>query len=172
MYCSGCGQALTPGQPVCPRCGRPLAVGIPAVPGLGFQLENYGGKVRALSVVWYIYAGINAIVSFAGIAFARFFIEHGWRPMQHGVWMYGLIRPEWFGPAIMQFLWLLAALWCAFLFAVGWGLAHHEPWGRTVAIVAGFINLIKFFPVGTALGIWTLVVLMGYQNQALYDQLQ
>jgi hypothetical protein len=27
------------------------------------------------------------------------------------------------------------------------------------------------FPVGTALGIWTLVILMGYRNATLYDQL-
>jgi hypothetical protein len=37
--------------------------------------------------------------------------------------------------------------------------------------VAAFLNLFKFVPIGTALGIWTLVVLMGYRNQTLYEQL-
>jgi hypothetical protein len=39
-----------------------------------------------------------------------------------------------------------------------------------VAIIAAIFSLLKF-PFGTALGIWTLVVLLGYQNSALYDQL-
>jgi hypothetical protein len=39
-----------------------------------------------------------------------------------------------------------------------------------VAIVAAFLSLLKF-PIGTAIGIWTLVTLMGYRNQTLYDQL-
>jgi hypothetical protein len=55
MYCSACGQALVPGQPVCPQCGRPVAAQIPAVPNLDFQLQNYAGRVRALSIVWFIY---------------------------------------------------------------------------------------------------------------------
>jgi hypothetical protein len=39
-----------------------------------------------------------------------------------------------------------------------------------VAIVAAFLILLHF-PIGTALAIWTLVVLMGYRNATLYDQL-
>ena len=39
-----------------------------------------------------------------------------------------------------------------------------------MAIVAAVLSLLKF-PFGTALGIWTLVVLLGYQNTTLYEQL-
>jgi hypothetical protein len=39
-----------------------------------------------------------------------------------------------------------------------------------VAIVAAFLSLLKF-PLGTAMGIWTLVVLLGYRNATLYEQL-
>ena len=56
MYCSGCGQALAPGQGFCPACGRPAVTAGPSVPGMEFQLQNYAGKVRALSIVWFIYA--------------------------------------------------------------------------------------------------------------------
>jgi hypothetical protein len=40
-----------------------------------------------------------------------------------------------------------------------------------VAIVAAFLSLLKF-PFGTALGIWTLVMLLGYRNTTLYQTLQ
>jgi hypothetical protein len=39
-----------------------------------------------------------------------------------------------------------------------------------VAIVAAFLSLLKF-PFGTALGIWTLITLLGYRNSTLYSQL-
>ena len=61
MYCSGCGQALAPGQPVCPRCGRPVAVTSPALPMFQFELATYASKIRALSVVWFIYAGLTLV---------------------------------------------------------------------------------------------------------------
>jgi hypothetical protein len=169
MYCSGCGQALEPGQGFCNRCGRPVPVA-PSVPGLQFQLSAYASRIRALSVVWFIYAGLTLVFSFMGMAFARAFMFRHFGPWPHGPWMNGPFRPEWFGPAILQFLWLFALLYAVLLFAAGWGLMQHAPWGRIAAIVAAFLNLFKF-PFGTALGIWTLVTLMGYRNQTLYDQL-
>jgi len=47
---------------------------------------------------------------------------------------------------------------------------EHAQWGRLLAIVAAIFCLLKF-PFGTALGIWTLVMLLGYRNSTLYDQL-
>jgi hypothetical protein len=47
---------------------------------------------------------------------------------------------------------------------------QHAQWGRMVAIVAAIICLIKI-PFGTAMGIWTLVMLLGYRNGTLYEQL-
>jgi hypothetical protein len=76
----------------------------------------------------------------------------------------------WFGPALLQFVWIFLVLRAALAIAAGWGLMEHTQWGRMVAIIAAIFSLLKF-PFGTALGIWTLVVLLGYQNSALYDQL-
>ena len=45
MFCSGCGQTLMAGQPICPNCGRPATAPLPSVPGFPFQLQEYAGKV-------------------------------------------------------------------------------------------------------------------------------
>jgi hypothetical protein len=169
MYCSGCGQGLEPGQGVCPRCGRPVAMGVPSVPGLQIQLDSYAGKIRALSMVWFIYGALTLVFSFVGMAFARAFMNHHFGPWGHG-WTDGPFRPEWFGPGFLHFIWVFIVLRAALLFAAGWGLMQREPWGRIVAIVAAFLSILKF-PFGTALAIWTLVTLMGYRNQSLYEQL-
>lgn len=165
MYCSGCGQVMDPGQAFCPKCGRPLAPTVPPVPGLEFQLESYSGKLRALAIFWYVYAGLSLLLGFAGITFARAFMSGSFGP-----WMHGPMPPMWLGPAFLHFIWIFLVLRAGLAVAAGWGLMEHAQWGRLVAIVASVFCILKF-PFGTALAIWTLVTLLGYRNSSLYDQL-
>jgi len=58
----------------------------------------------------------------------------------------------------------------ALALASGWGLIQHARWGRIFAIFVAIVSLFRF-PLGTALGIWTLVVLLGARNAVLYEQL-
>jgi hypothetical protein len=170
MYCSGCGQALLAGQPACPRCGRPNTAQIPPIPGLQFQLQSYAGKVRALSIVWFIYAGLSLALGIVGLAFANAFMSGRFGSWGHGNWNDGPFRPEWFGPAMVHFVWILVVLRSGLALVAAWGLMERAQWGRVVAIIAAILSLLKF-PFGTALGIWTLVMLLGYRNSTLYEQL-
>lgn len=165
MFCSGCGTTLAAGQPICPQCGRPvLAAPMPPVPGFQFELNAYAGKLRALSVVWYIYGGLSLLFGILGLAFADAFFSGRMR-----WWTHGPMPPHmWFGPELIHFAWIFVVLRSALALAAGWGLMERTSWGRIVAIVAAFLSLLKI-PVGTALGIWTLVVLLGYRNTTLYD---
>lgn len=170
MYCSGCGQVLAPGQTVCPQCGRPAMAPIPAVPGLEYQLQSYAGKVKALSIVWFVYAGLVAVTGVASLAFANMFFNGHFGYWMHGPWMHGPFPPEVLGPVLMRFAWVAMLVRAGLAAAAGRGLYERTPWGRIVAIVAAILCLLKF-PLGTALGIWTLVVLLGYRNSTLYEQL-
>jgi hypothetical protein len=170
MYCSGCGQALPPGQGICPQCGRPAAMPVPPVPGLQFEVQNYAGKVRALGVVWFIYAGFSLLRGIIGLAFANAFLFGQFGPWMQGPWAHGPLPPMLLGPAILHFAWIFVVLRSGLALAAGWGLLQRTQWGRIVAIVAAFLSLLRI-PFGTALGIWTLVVLLGYRNSTLYEQL-
>ena len=169
MYCSGCGHQFEPGKTFCSTCGRPAAAAVPPVPGLQFLLESYAGKIRALSIVWFVYAGLSLLFGLAGLTFAKAFFSGGFGPWAHG-WMNGSTPPFWMGPAFFHLIWIFLVLRAALAIAAGWGLMEHTQWGRMVAIVAAIFSLLKF-PFGTAIGIWTLVVLLGYRNSTLYDQL-
>ncbi len=170
MFCSGCGQAVAPGQTVCAQCGRPLAAPVPPVPGLEFELQNYAGKVRALSVVWFLYAGLSLLAGVIGMTFARQFVDgHFFGFWMHGPWGPGGF-PPFLGPAFLHLVWVVVIVRSGMALMAGWGLMERAPWGRVVAIVAAFLGILKF-PIGTAIGVWTLVVLMGYRNSTLYDQL-
>jgi hypothetical protein len=177
MYCSGCGQPVTPGQLVCPQCGRPIAAQpippVPPVPDLGFQLATYANRIKALSTVWFIYGALVLVTGMIGLAFANSFLNGGFGPWSHAPWAHGPFPFPFgpgFGPAIIRFAWVMVILRAVLAFAAGWGLMEREQWGRIVAIVAAFLSILKI-PFGTALGIWTLVTLLGYRNSTLYDQL-
>jgi hypothetical protein len=139
---------------------------------LEFQVQTYAGKVKALSVVWFIYAAFSLLAGFAGLAFARAFFNGNFGPWMHGPWGNGNpMPPFWFGPAILHLAWVFIIVRFALALIAAWGLLEHAQWGRILAIVAAIFNILKF-PFGTAIGIWTLVVLLGYRNSTLYDQLQ
>ena len=61
---------------------------------------------------------------------------------------------------------VLAKAACGFL--AGWGLLHREPWARVLALVLGFIALIHI-PFGTALGVYTLWVLLPGESHDEYE---
>ena len=171
MFCSGCGYALESGQGFCPQCGRPavpIAPGVPPappMPGLQFQLAGYANKVRLLGILWLVYAGISLLFGFAGLAFAHAFLGGGFGP-----WMHGPLPHNWIFPWALHFAWLVLLVRAALAAVAGWGLLERTQWGRIVAIVAAILSLIRI-PLGTALGIATLIILLGYRNSALYEQL-
>lgn len=169
MYCSGCGFGLAPGQPICPQCGRPVVmVAPPPVPAFQFELAGYASKMRALSTVWFIYGGLGLVFSFVFMAFGGswFSAHNGW--WMHGPWGHGPFF--WFGPGMLHFVWAFLVARTVLALMAGYGLLKRAPWGRMVAIVAAFFSILRF-PFGTALAVWTLIMLIGFRNSTLYAQI-
>ncbi len=165
MYCSGCGRSLEQGQVICPQCNRPVAPAVPPVPGFEFVLAGYASKIRVLGILWLVYAGITLIFGFAGLAFAHAFMSGGFGP-----WMHGHAPQMWFFPGLLRFAWVFLLGRAVLAAVAGWGLLERTQWGRIVAIVAAILSLIRI-PLGTALGIATLIILIGTRNWTLYEDL-
>jgi hypothetical protein len=170
MFCSGCGLPVTPGMSFCPQCSRPVAAPIPTMPGMEFQIQNYAGKVRSLGVVWFIYAGWSLLSGILGLAFAQAFFAGRFGFFAHGPFVNGPWGNPFFGHFMLHSIWAFLIVRSALALAAGWGLMERTEWGRPVALVAAFFSILKF-PFGTAIAIWTFVVLMGYRNSTLYNQL-
>jgi hypothetical protein len=166
MFCSGCGRALEQGKIVCPQCSRPVAPQVPPVPGFEFVLAAYASKIRVLGILWLVYAGLSLIAGFAGLAFADAFLSRGFGP-----WMNGHGPQMWFFPALLRFAWIFVTGRAVLAAIAGWGLLERTQWGRIVAIVAAILNLFHFFPLGLAIGIATLIILIGTRNWMLYEEL-
>jgi hypothetical protein len=52
----------------------------------------------------------------------------------------------------------------------GWGLLARQPWARMLAIVSGALSLLDI-PFGTALGIYTLWVMLPPESEQEYRTL-
>jgi len=165
MYCSGCGRSLEQGQLICPQCNRPVAPAVPPVPGFEFVLAGYAAKVRVLGILWLVYAGISLLFGFIGLAFLHSIFSGG-----AGLWAHGPLPHAWFFPGLLRFAWIFLLGRAALAAVAGWGLIERTQWGRIVAIVAAILSLIRI-PLGTALGIATLIILIGTRNWMLYEEL-
>lgn len=150
MFCHFCGGQLQAGAAFCPSCGKPIA-SAPLMPARG----RIAGHVRLLGIFW---LAISAIHLIPGLFLLAFF---------------GRMMP-FPGPGVPYFVHgILQAVGWVFLtgsvlgLIAGWGLLDRQPWARMLAIVMGVINLINM-PFGTALGIYTLWVLLPAQSEQEY----
>ena len=143
MFCQNCGTEVQPGQKFCSGCSRPL--GDYAVAAQTSRLQRH---VQLLGILWIAYSALslvggiileiiaNTLFSPRGHTGAPFFLQ----PLL---------------TAIGSFLVAKAVLGIA----AGWGLMQRVSWARILAVVLGFIALIDL-PLGTALGIYTIWVLL------------
>jgi len=137
------------------------------VPDLGNwpPLAQVERRVNALGVAWLVYSGLGVFFGLIGMAFVSASIGRHWG----GSWQFSGRFPH---PATgllwVRFAWMALALRVGLGLAAGIGLLQKTPWGRWVAIVAGCLTLLHF-PFGTAMGIWTLAVLLRAPNAAGYE---
>jgi hypothetical protein len=155
MYCNGCGQLLQLNQTVCDKCGKPVvAVPAPTLYGIA-PVRRRGVSPETLGMLWIGYAAwtvMQAIIAATvlnGIFGHRFDFEP-WSMGNHYApnmsWLIPVIITATIGRVILSVV-------------TGIALMRRAPWSRVLAIVTGFLTLIKPI-VGTVLAIYTLWVLL------------
>lgn len=153
MFCNYCGAPLNKPFRFCSACGRP-AGNAPLMPAQG----RIAGHIRLLGIFW---LAISAFLLIPGVVLLAIF-----RAGHH------MLPPE-VPPFVFDLLttigWILIG--AALLgIATGWGLLETRPWARMLAIVLGCCCLIAP-PFGTALGIYTLWVLLPAKSEQEYAQI-
>ena len=168
MFCDNCGTSIIPGQNFCNRCGKQLVAAVhpPAqeppppprsapLPPVETRVEKHIKIVAILWLVVSIFGLLPALGLFFGGGIAMHFVPF---PMR-------------------AFLMPIAGIIGVFLVAsavagllAGWGLMNYRPWARVLALVLGVISLLHF-PFGTALGIYTLWVLLPAESEREYQRL-
>lgn len=157
MFCTSCGVQVA-GQPgYCPQCGKPLPAVVRAA-----GARPLASHLNLLSILWFVAAAIYAIPAAvllaigAGAGLAIHSTEAG--------------PAAFLGPIFFYCLGGIIAALAVANFLCGWGLHKIRPWGRTLAIVMGILALVHV-PLGTALGVYTLIVLSPADAARQYEQL-
>jgi len=174
MYCSGCGQLLGPNEAVCRRCGKPLvAAPVAPVPARTY-LRGYDFRVQrnlhTLGVLWIVYACwsvLQVIVAATVLSSMTGMFGDGWG-MNRGIFWerFPFYNAAWLVPLIVTATIVRTIL----SIATGLSLLRRAPWGRTLAIVAAILTLIK--PVlGTILAIYTLWVMAPRSSGQEYERI-
>ncbi len=159
MYCNRCGTTLPPQQSVCPSCGQVQ---------LASQAQSrLASHVHLLGIFWMIIGGLFALGAFGCLVSGSMmgvFMRAG-SPDANVPEHVRLIMP-----AIIWSVGIFLAILAVVGFAAGYGLLKVRPWARVLAIVLGFLALLHI-PLGTALGIYTLVILLPSEAGQEYQRI-
>jgi hypothetical protein len=158
MYCDRCGASVAADQRFCGRCGREFAGGAAV---LAFpRRSRVAEHIRLVGILWLAFSALNAVAGVLLFVLANTLILH---------------LPEMGAPASAT-AWLHPFLSCVAIlvlakgaagFLAGWGLLQRESWARMLTLVLAFLALFNI-PFGTALGIYTLWVLLPAGSDAEY----
>jgi hypothetical protein len=156
MFCDQCGAQLLGGASRCARCGKTV-LGL-----IELRRSRVREHVRLLGILWMAYSALYAIAGVGALIVSQVIFSgalHFHNPPSPEV-------AVWLRPLMICFGWLILAI-ASIGFFTGWGLLQRESWARTLALVAGFVALLRI-PLGTALGIYTLWVLLPAQSDDEY----
>lgn len=168
MFCDNCGASILAGQNFCSKCGKqlvntvhPVAQEPPAdrrsspLPPAQSRIEKH---TRILGILWLVISIVRLVPAF-------------------GLWFGSGIAMHFIPFPFRAFVWPIAGFIGMFLAAsavagllAGWGLMNYRPWARVLALILGVISLIHF-PIGTALGIYTLWVLLPAESEREFQRL-
>lgn len=175
MFCDRCGTPFTAGTGYCGSCGKQLLAHPGPGPAAGQSLPvarpSIEGRVRrnlnTLAGLW-LAAGILRLIEFGGLMiFRRLVFQSGWN--WPGRWPVGNafgFSPFFWGGLLSAGVFMV--LFGAGYMLLGWSLLEKQPWARVLGIVLAFLALLRF-PFGTALGIYTLWVLLPETSAREYD---
>ena len=162
MFCDGCGGAVQPGQAFCSGCGKQIVGPISVMQARPGRVQSH---VHLLGILWLAMSAFNAVGGVILLILGNTLFPH-LREMQ-GV---PPDVPVGFLTALFSTLGILVLAKATCGFFAGWGLMQREPWARVVALVLAFISLFNI-PFGTAIGVYTMWVLLPGESQREYDVL-
>jgi hypothetical protein len=126
-------------------------------------------NLQTLGILWCIFGAYRIIAGMIAVFVLRVVSirNFGGNVWEWGGRVHGPFGPHWMGP-LLPFITIIATFTAVLAFLVGFGLLRRKPWARMLGIVIGILSLLKF-PIGTALGIYTLWVLAPAQSGAEYE---
>jgi len=161
MFCDGCGTAVQPGQSFCSRCGKQIVGPVSMMHPVPGRVQEH---VRLLGILWLAFSAFNTIGAAILYVLANTLFAHLHEPGAPEA-------PTAFLRPLLSVVAILLLAKAAIGFYAGWGLLQHERSARIVTLVLAFISMFVNIPFGTALGIYTMWVLLPRDSEREYEAL-
>jgi len=147
---------MQPNSQACSQCGRRIGDPVSAI--AQSRLERH---LHTLGVLWMAIGGLFLIPSVVVMLLGSTFhiVIHDREP-------FGAV----FGPLVLYVIGGSLLILGTGGVCVGLGLMQHRPWARTAALILGVLAIFHP-PLGTALGIYTLWVLLADEHGNEYRYL-
>jgi len=160
MFCDGCGNAVQAGQGFCSQCGKQIVGPVSLTQPRPGRVQEH---VHLLALFWLAISAFNVVGGIILYILANTLFAH----------LHELGAPDAPTSFLRPLLSVVAIIVLAKAllgFVAGWGLLQREPWARVVALVLAFISLFNV-PFGTAVGVYTMWVLLPGQSEQEYEAL-
>jgi hypothetical protein len=153
MFCDGCGTALQPGQGFCSGCGKTIVGPVTTLR----PRRRVRDHIQLVAIFWFAISAFNAIIGTAAYIVANtVLLRAGPPPFVH---------------VLVSSAAILVLGGATLGFVAGWGLMHREPWARVLTLVLAFLVLFINIPLGTAVGVYTMWVLLPGESEQEYEAL-
>jgi zinc ribbon protein len=180
MICQACGNPVAAGVHFCSRCGAAVVAAEPVPPpnpaayppayspAYAMRPPRVQRHLQTLGILWCVFGAYRVLSGLIGLFVMRVMTFRnfgdpgwgwGWGGHFHGAPWMALLFP---------FIAVVSVVTAFLAFLVGFGLLQRKSWGRVLGIVLAILALLKF-PVGTALGIYTLWVLVPAESAMEYE---
>lgn len=155
MFCDGCGSAVQPGQPFCSSCGKQI---LGSVIALHIHRGRVQRHIHLVGIFWFAISAFNSLIGVVLYVLANTLLAPG-----GGAGAPPFLRP------LLSAIAVIVLSGSALGFFAGWGLLHREPWARILALVLAFCVMFINIPLGTAVGVYTMWVLLPRESEEEYD---
>jgi hypothetical protein len=163
MFCDGCGNTVQAGQAFCSKCGKQIVGPVVAGRPTPSRVQQH---VNLLGILWLAASALDAVGGVILLIVGNTLFPH----LREFAGKDADQVPVGFLTALLTVLGVIVLAKAVGGFLTGRGLIQHEGWARVGALVLGFISLFNI-PLGTALGVYTLWVLMPGNSQQDYEAL-
>ena len=156
MFCSRCGSQLRPDLPACPQCGRRIGDPVSAI--AQSRLDRH---LHTLGILWIAIGGLFLIPGLI-----LMLLSSSIHFVIHDREIFGTVL----GPLILYIIGGSLLILATGGVCVGLGLMQRRPWARATGLILGVLAIFHP-PFGTALGIYTLWVLLADERGDEYRYL-
>jgi hypothetical protein len=157
MFCSRCGSPIRPDLPACPQCGR--SIGDPVGAVAQSRLERH---LHTLGILWMV-LGVLFLIPGAVLMVMGSSVHF----VIHDREIFGTAL----GPLILYIFGGSLLIIATGGVCVGLGFMQCRPWARSAGLILGVLAIFHP-PLGTALGIYTLWVLLADERGDEYRHLK